>query len=148
MRCGNRARVLRPGGSLIATCDNDGRLNRLLDPKLNPRLGGARRALKAMLRRLGVRIPDRPSVVVVRRHSVEEFDRILATAGIERVAGRTFGFGPFTLLGRVIVRGSRGVRLHERLQTLADLGVAGLRTTGTQYIVLGRKGGERVGGGR
>jgi ubiquinone/menaquinone biosynthesis C-methylase UbiE len=102
-------RVLKPGGSFIGTCDNDARLNRLLDPKANPRLAGMRAVTKRMLGRTGVEFPDRAPLIIVRRHSIAEFDRLVACAGLERVRGRTFGFGPFTLLGpRGRPRPSRG----------------------------------------
>jgi SAM-dependent methyltransferase len=109
-------RVLKPGGSFIGTCDNDARLNRSLDSKANPRLAGMRGAIKRMLGRVGVEFPDRPPLIIVRRHSIAEFDRLVACTGLERVRGRTFGFGPFTLFGREVVRGRRAVTLHRRLQ--------------------------------
>jgi hypothetical protein len=49
------------------------------------------------------------------------------------------GFGPFSFLGRTLLPDPLGIRLHHRLQALADRGVAGLRSTGSQYVVLARK---------
>jgi hypothetical protein len=64
-------------------------------------------------------------------------------AGLLRVEAATFGFGPFTLLGRRLLREPAAVRLHHVLQRLADRRVPILRATGNQYIVLGRKRGRR-----
>src|SRR2546429_6673175 len=52
----------------------------------------------------------------------------------------TVGFGPFSFLGWKFLSDSSGVRVHRRLQQLADRGVPILRSMGTQYIVLARKG--------
>jgi ubiquinone/menaquinone biosynthesis C-methylase UbiE len=137
-------RVLKPNGSVIANIDNERRLNRLLDPKLNPRLAGLRSTVKRGLGLLGIRTAPRPPAAIVSRQSLAEFDRLLASAGLERITGQTLGFGPFTLLGREVIQGSLGVRLHHRLQTLADRGTPGVRSTGSQYLVLARKSAQGV----
>ena len=72
-------------------------------------------------------------------HRRGELDRILAAAGLEPVAGATFGFGPFTLLGRRLLPDPVGVRVDASLQSLADRGVPGVRSAGAQYLVVARK---------
>src|SRR5437773_1141181 len=90
---------------------------------------------------------DRSSACVRSVHELgypdSSFDLVLrlgVAAGLEKIAGRTVGFGPFSVLGWKVLSDSSGVRVHRRLQQLADRGVPILRSMGTQYIVLARKG--------
>lgn len=131
-------RVTKAGGALIANADNAARLSYLLDPRHHPRLASARVWVKKALQRAGIR---RGATAGARSNvlSMREFDELLSSAGIDKVTGCTFGFGPFTLLGRPVLPQRLGVALQRRLQELADRGVPGLRRTGAQYIVLGRK---------
>jgi ubiquinone/menaquinone biosynthesis C-methylase UbiE len=120
-------RVLRPGGHAVLTVDNSRRLTYLLDPRLTP----AAQSLKRAVRR------GRGGPI----HSVATTDDLngyIATAGLERIAWRTIGFGPFTMLALPIIPGRLGIRVHERLQELADKGGA-LRTRGAHYMVLARR---------
>ena len=131
------ARVLKPGGYAVVTVDNRARLNALLDPKYNPALGPLRERVKALLVRMGVRRPSPyPSSTFHRRR---EIDRTLARAGLIKIRSRTIGFGPFSVLGHVIVPEPLGTSLHHRLQRLADRGVPVLRATGGHYLVLAQK---------
>jgi len=127
------ARVVQPGGVVIANVDNRWRLSDLLDPRLNPLLERPRAALRRRL--LGPRHGVRD-----RSHSPAEFDALLGAAGLVSEQQTCFGFGPFTLLGRHVVPDDVGVRLHERLQALADQGLPVLRATGAACMVLARKG--------
>jgi hypothetical protein len=77
--------------------------------------------------------------VLVTFHRRGEFDPLLAGAGLEPVAGATIGFGPFTLLGRRLLSDPVSVRVDASLQKLADRDVPGLRSTGTQYLVIAHK---------
>jgi hypothetical protein len=79
-------------------------------------------------------------------HSPAEFDRLLAGVGLEPLRGRTLGFGPFTLMRRPVLHGRPAVTVHRRLQALADRGLPGLRSTGSQYMVLARGGGAETAG--
>jgi ubiquinone/menaquinone biosynthesis C-methylase UbiE len=134
------ARVLQPGGYLIMNADNRGRLNVLLDPLYSPALTPLRRSAKHLLRRAAT---GRPAVdeLHITMHSLREFYHLLGSAGLETLAGETYGFGPFTLFGRTarLAQGRAGVSLHRLLQGLADCEVPGLRSRGAQYLVLARK---------
>jgi len=130
-------RVLRPGGYLITTADNWWRLNYWLDPRYFPPLGPVRKGVRSVLERLALRKPSGASASL---HSIREFDASLAAAGLEKIEGRTVGFGPLSFLGRKMLPDSSGIRVHRWLQTLADRGVPVVRSTGTHYIVLARKG--------
>jgi 2-polyprenyl-3-methyl-5-hydroxy-6-metoxy-1,4-benzoquinol methylase len=129
------ARVLRPGGCLIASADNWWRLNRWLDPRYVPALAPLRRRLRKVLER---RKLIHPAGACARLHSIREFDAYLAAAGLTKVQARTVGFGPFSFLGCKLPD-SYGRNVHRRLQNLADRGVPILRSMGTHYIVLARK---------
>ena len=130
------ARVLKPGRALIASVNNAARLHYLFDPKLTPRLRGARRAVNKMLRR------SRPGAGLWNLHSCEEFERLLTSAGLIKEDGRTFGFGPFTFLRRRILPERIEVDFHNQLQRLADRGFVLIASRGHQYMVVARK--ERV----
>jgi ubiquinone/menaquinone biosynthesis C-methylase UbiE len=137
------ARVLRPGGYLIATADNWWRLNHWLDPRYFPPLRRMKRRLRNVLERLALIHHAGPSG---RLHSIKEFDACLSAAGLQKVEGRTLGFGPLSFLGRKLLSDSFGVKMHDWMQALADRGVPIFRSMGTQYIVLAQKGaGHRLG---
>jgi D-aspartate ligase len=132
------ARVLRPGGHLLFNADNRQRLNRLLDPLHTPALQPLKSAAKAILGAMRVWRPkDRGTSAIY--HRLAEFDALIAAAGLERLEGTTFGFGPFTLLNRQMLPRGVGVRVHDLLQRLADRGAPMVRSMGAQYLVLARK---------
>jgi ubiquinone/menaquinone biosynthesis C-methylase UbiE len=130
------ARVVEPGGYVIVNSDNLMRLNHLLDPRWNPALAPLRRLLKRALERTGLR---KPRINLVHMHTTSYFERVCTQNGLEIEKAFTLGFGPFSFFGRTLLPDSIGTGLHYRLQALADRGVAGLRSTGSQYVVLGRK---------
>lgn len=122
------ARTLAPGGNLIVTTDNEYALNRLLDPLLNPVLEPFKRFLRN-------RAPKaRPGV-----HSVGQFDAAIKNAGLQIVASRTLGFGPFTFFKFPAMPRGLSIRLDRHLQDAADRGAALLRERGHIYAVLARK---------
>jgi D-aspartate ligase len=131
------ARVLQPGGYLILSADNRARLNHLIDPRFNPALKPVRQAVKHVLVALGLWRPVDSAKYTF--HGPAEVDRIISSAGLERVDGFTFGFGPFTLLGRELLSGPTAVRLHDSLQRLAERKVPVIRSTGAQYLLAARK---------
>jgi predicted ATP-grasp superfamily ATP-dependent carboligase/SAM-dependent methyltransferase len=130
-------RVLCPGGYAILTVDNRARLNHLLDPQFSPMLEPARRLVLSLRRRLrGGREESRfhPRLIWPRR-----FDSALEAACLQKIAGRTVGFGPFAFWGVWLPRGEVAIRLDRLLQRLADRGLPGLRMTGCHYVVLARR---------
>jgi len=132
------ARVLRPGGYVIFTSDNLIRLNHLIDPRRNPALAPLRRILKYALHRARLRKPHM-APNLVHMHTTWYMDRIVSQNRLQTEKAITLGFGPFSFLGRRLLPESLGIRLHHRLQRLADHGVPGVRSTGSQYLILAKK---------
>jgi ubiquinone/menaquinone biosynthesis C-methylase UbiE len=131
-------RVLKPGGYLLVTADNNARLNRMLDPLSSPLSAPLRLAAKRLLRLCGLWSPK--SGFLPKRHYPHETDRFIGECGFKNVKSCTVGFGPFTLFGKSLFTDSIGVRLHRRLQTLASRrGLLPLRWTGSHYLVLATK---------
>jgi len=128
-------RVLKPGGHLIVSADNNWPLHQILDPVFNPALKPLKRRVGRMLRFLGLRTPQ-PRF---HAYSLAQFDEELARAGFDKIAGETFGFGPFTLCNHRLLNEDAGWTLHLRLQELADKGVPLLRSAGLVYLVRARK---------
>ncbi len=128
-------RVLKPGGYLLVTADNNARLNRVLDPLSSPVTAPFRLVAKRFLRLCGLWTPN--SGFQPKRHYPREFNRLIGDCGFERMKSRTVGFGPFTFLGKALLTDAIGTRLHRRLQTVASRrGLFPLRWTGTHYLVL------------
>jgi ubiquinone/menaquinone biosynthesis C-methylase UbiE len=128
-------RVLKSAGYLLATADNNARLNRILDPRSSPLSAPLRLAAKRFLRLCGLWSPN--SEFQPKRHSPSEFNRLLGECGFRNVKSCTVGFGPFTFLGKTLLTDTVGVRLHRRLQALASRrGWFPLRWTGSNYLVL------------
>ncbi len=136
------ARVLKPGGYLLASSDNRLGLHCLLDPRFNDALALPRRAMRK-LRRLCSRNSGQPGPVApvpkYHRYSIGRLDGWLASAGLEKVKNATLGFGPFTFFKRRVLDESTGFKLHQRLQYFADRDVPGIRSMGRHYLVLARK---------
>jgi ubiquinone/menaquinone biosynthesis C-methylase UbiE len=131
-------RVLKAGGHLLVTADNNARLDRILDPRSSPLLAPLRLAAKHVLQLCG--LWSAPSGFQAKRHYPREFNRLVSDCGFEHVKSSTVGFGPFTFLGKALVADPIGVSLHRRLQTLASRrGSLPLRWTGSHYLVLAAK---------
>jgi ubiquinone/menaquinone biosynthesis C-methylase UbiE len=129
------ARVTRPGGYVILTTENRASLIGLLDPVHTALLTPLKRGLNSVLRSVGLpyRIP------IVTSHFCRDVDKLLASIDLDKVRGKTLGFGPFTLFNWRVVPQAMGKWLHSRLQILADRSVPGFRSLGKHYIVLTRK---------
>jgi len=128
-------RVLKPGGHLLVTTDNNARLNRILDPLSSPLSAPLRSLAKRVLRLCGLWSP--PSGFQPKRHYPRAFTRSIGECGFEHLKSRTVGFGPFTFLGKSVFTDSIGVRLHRRLQALASRRESfPLRWTGVHHMVL------------
>src|SRR5579875_2938744 len=130
------ARVLRPGGYLVANADNRKRLSLLLDPWHSRALDRPRAAAKRLLAPARAR---KAPCALVAAHSLAEFDDLLLRAGLLPARSSTFGFGPFTLLRLPVLPDRLGVALNARLQRLADDGTPGLLRGGNHYLVLARR---------
>jgi D-aspartate ligase len=130
------SRVVRPGGHVVVSADNLSRLTFVLDPWKHPTLSSTKRLAKRILRRIGLWRSSED--VQPRMHRPEEFDEALAQAGFVRVRGITFGFGPFTVLGRPILPAAIGLRAAGFLERRASSPGSWLRRRGNQYVVLAR----------
>jgi len=137
-------RVLKPGGWVLVNTDNRWRLGDVLDPWLSPPLDPVRGTVGAVLRGLGLRRRAQYTGPVAWVFTNSQVDAWLRLAGLERARSMTYGFGPFSFLGRNLLAESTGVRLHRMLQRYADRNVPVLRSTGAQYIVLARKTGATI----
>ncbi len=127
------SRVLSRDGHLVLSADNRWRLIHQLDPRRSPLLAAARGGVSRLTRR-----PPREDVRTSAM-TARELERALARSGMRTVELATLGFGPFTFLGRQVLPEQAGLRLHRRLQGLADAGAPLLRSTGSQFLVLARR---------
>jgi ubiquinone/menaquinone biosynthesis C-methylase UbiE len=128
-------RVLRPGGWLIVNVDNSRALQCLLDPRMSPLAGPIKRHARRIAERTGLIEPKARAS----RCSPRALDRALSTAGFEKVATRTSGFGPFTMMGLPLLPDRIGIALHHSLQGMADRNVPLIRNGGDTYLVLAQK---------
>lgn len=128
------ARVLRAGGALVLTADNRARLNALTEPRGHPLLLPVRTLRRAWRQRRAI-----PATALSRQHGRHQIKRLLADAGLVMVVAQTLGYGPFTFNGRPLLSDEQALRLHRRLQALADRGAPGLDATGWHYVVGARK---------
>ncbi len=129
------ARVLKPGGYVIASAANCAALNCLLDPLLNPALQPVKGAAKRLLERKCARRP----VATLRRQWPHEVDQLLQSVGLQKIAGTTLGFGPFTAFRCELLPDRAGTSLYQWLQSLADRRVPGIRSAGRSYLLLAQK---------
>jgi ubiquinone/menaquinone biosynthesis C-methylase UbiE len=131
-------RVLKHGGHLLVTADNNARLNRLLDPLSCPLLAPLRWAMKRVLQLCGSWSPD-PGFQP-KRHYPREVHRLLDGCNLKRIKACTIGFGPFTLFRKELFTDSIGIKLHQRLQRFAwRTRFPLLRWTGSHHLVLAAK---------
>ena len=128
-------RVLKDGGHLIISADNNWPLHQILDPVVNPGLKPIKSYIGIILRSVGLRT-FQPRV---HAYSLREFDNELSKGGFEKTASQTVGFGPFTLGNRKLLSEKTGWELHRNLQRLADKRFPLLRSAGLVYLVLARK---------
>lgn len=130
-------RVLKPGGSLIVTADNEWRLVRILDPSSSPVSRPLRSMLKSVLRRL--RLHNASHDLVVKLHTPVEIRRLFRQSGLREVQSKCVGFGPFTLFGRQIIPEKLGIALHTQMQSLADRSIRPFHLTGSHYLSMAFK---------
>ena len=128
-------RVVKPGGHVLVTTFNRGQLIGLVDPLRNP----IARPLMQRAKRLSARAGGRTPGAVLSYQSRAGVDRQMARAGLTKRLEKTLGFGPFTFFQQNFVPATMAIKLHRRLQKLADRGVPGLRSSGMFYMVLAEK---------
>jgi ubiquinone/menaquinone biosynthesis C-methylase UbiE len=133
------SRVLQPGGYSIVTMDNRWGLRQFVEPYTNPILRPPKEALKKILR-WSERNRGRALTHLSSQH---ETDETLRAAGLEKKDGVTLGFGPFRIFNQKALPNFVGLKVHRRLQSLADLGIPVFRSCGGQYIVLSKKSASR-----
>jgi len=134
-------RVVRPGGYVLLSADNNPYLGEALDPRRTPLLGPLRRFVASGLRAAGL-IPTGTSETrspKIYRHSRREFEAMLSHAGLRKVDGVMVGFGPFTLLGRNLLSDSAGMKVHRVLQAAATRKLPIVSSYGMQYLVMATK---------
>jgi ubiquinone/menaquinone biosynthesis C-methylase UbiE len=137
------ARVTRSGGCVLVTVDNRARLHSFFDPWLNPATAWLKRGGKFALARAGLYRPSGHTQGAV-LHSRRFTDDALGDAGLAKMRGATVGFGPFTLFRLSVLPRAAALRLHHRLQALADRHVPVLRSAGSHYLALARKGPQGI----
>lgn len=136
------SRVLKPGGRAIISVDNKWSLRNILDPLSTPPLAPLKRRLVKILDWTGLRRKSGSSPRDY-SYSIHRFDRLTASAGLEKRQGVTVGFGPFTFLGVELWR-PLGLALNRRLQRLADGKFPLLRSGGFVYLTVVEKGGAHA----
>lgn len=134
------SRVLKPGGRIILTTDNRWGLCWVLDPLTNPWLKPLKDALMNLMPRI-LKVKPRARV---RMTSITECARLLRANNLSVYEQSTLGFGPFSFFKREVLPQGAGVRVHGRLQTLADREYPVLRWAGAQYVVMAEKSPARL----
>jgi SAM-dependent methyltransferase len=132
------ARVLRPGGFLLVTAGNRWRLNDVLDPWSSPSLQPAKKVIGAVFRHFRKARPD-DAGPPLRLDSLRELEHWFSPVGLLKIKTTTVGFPPIKFRGRPIFGERTSTKLNHRLQELADLNVPWIRSSGMDYIVLGKK---------
>ncbi len=135
---GEIARVAKRGGFVIVSTDNRWTLHGFLDPLLNPIAARIKEILLPIL----YRARRSASHVRPKTYSIHELDRAVSAAGLEKLAGRTLGFEPFSFLRRPIMPDSASFRVHQALQRLADRQFPIVKSAGRVYLLLATKGAD------
>jgi len=131
-------RVLKQGGQLLLTADNNARLNRLLDPLSCPLLAPLRWTLKQLLQLCGLWSPD--AAFQPKRHYPGEVSRLIDRCNLKKMKCCTIGFGPFTLFKKELFTDRTSIKLHHQLQRVASRqGLSPLRWTGSHHLILAAK---------
>jgi ubiquinone/menaquinone biosynthesis C-methylase UbiE len=129
------ARVLTPDGYLVISSDNTRSLHHIGNPLRYPGMASVRRAVYRAIERYSSREPQSGGFA----YSPKQFARSLREAGLVVLQTRQVGFGPFSLMGWRFLPESAGLRIDRALQTWADRGGSGLRSTGHVYVVVAKK---------
>ena len=131
------ARVLKPGGFLIATADNRWCLTWMLDPETSVVTAPARWACKLALRALR---RNRTANFYCKRHSRNEVETLLSSAGLQPLQSASMGYGPLSVFRRYVLPDSAGIKLHRAITRLAQRSfIPGLRSAGCHIFALAQK---------
>lgn len=126
-------RVCSRAGHVLVSSDSKHRLHWMLDPLYNPSLKGARRTVASALGAQPARRTPTASL-----HAPEVVNDMLRAAGARPLRTVPVGYGPFTFLGKPILRDETGQRLSTRLERLALGERPWLQTLSSQHLVLAR----------
>jgi ubiquinone/menaquinone biosynthesis C-methylase UbiE len=126
------ARVMKPDGFVLLNSDNRFRLNHVIDPWFTPLLAPVKRVAKRVALQLGFAERGTPN----HYYSYTTLQKFLAQVGLTITRCRALGFGPFSLFGLQLLPEAVSIKVHRRLQDLADRGTPVLRSTGAQHIVI------------
>jgi ubiquinone/menaquinone biosynthesis C-methylase UbiE len=142
LRCPERglleiARVLSCSGRVIITSDNKWMLTTLFDPLCSPLTKPVRRLARLALEQL--QIVARSQKPLLHLYSCRRVDELLSEAGLETIFDTTLGFGPLLFLRHRVLPDALSVRLHGKLQRLADQGAPFVRSIGIEYLAIARK---------
>lgn len=129
-------RVTKPGGYVIITATNRWCLDQVLDPLCFPGLRPVRWRLAEILEKRKVWRRSRPRQY---RYSLKQVNSLIRQAGFRKLAGKTLGFGPFTMFKQRLLPNPRAIKLHQKLQSLADHSFPVIRSCGVVYVVLAQK---------
>ncbi len=129
-------RVTKPGGYIMLTAANKWCLNQVLDPLCFPGLRPLRWHIAEILEKFNIWDHSKPRL---HRYSVKQIDAILSQAKLQKLVGKTVGFGPFTFFKQKLLPDRAGVKVHQKLQALADRHLPGIRSCGVGYVVLAQK---------
>lgn len=132
---GEVARVLKPGGFAVITADNRWSLHYLLDPVYNPLLAGVRRRLHDMF----LRLMNKPRVPRYYQRSVLQLDRGLRRNRLNQVSRMALGFGPLHFFGKKVCSEATSIRIHRKLQVMADRNWPVIALIGRIYIAVAQK---------
>lgn len=129
-------RVTRRGGYVILTSSNSWCLNHVMDPLCFPGLRPIRWQIAEVLEKFKLWNRSRPRQY---RYSIKQTDRLISRAGLAKIEGRTLGFGPFTVFKQNLFPKPAGIKVHKKLQTLAEHQIPVIRSCGVSYAVLAQK---------
>lgn len=129
-------RVIRAGGYVIITATNSWCFDQILDPLCFPGLRPMRWRIAEVLEKSNVWRRSRPRQ---HRYSIKHIDALLSQTGFRKVAGRTLGFGPFTILKQKLLPNPWAIKVHRKFQALADRHFPLVRSGGVVYVVLAQK---------
>ena len=132
---GEIARVLKPGGFAIITADNSWNFHSLFDPLYNPMFSFVRRRVRRVLQR----VHNQPPGLRYYQRSIRGVESCLRRSELRNVRAMTLGFGSLRFFGKKLFSESTGIKIHRKLQNLAEKNWPVVRSTGRVYIACVKK---------